>query len=89
MIDQPNNVDIHTKENRIVLTKMVMRLFGMWEIPISDQGALLNRSLSTIRRYRNGRCFADDKDMLDRVGNLEGATEKAFQVLPKTILCVR
>lgn len=49
---------------------MVMRLFGLWQISIVDQAALLNRSLGTIRRYRNGGSFADNEEILDRVGCL-------------------
>ena len=70
MRELPSNIDIHTKESRIALTKMVMRLFDLWDISIADQGALLNRSPTTICRYRNGECFADVKDMHDRVSNL-------------------
>lgn len=64
------HINLHTKENRTALTKMVMRLFDLWEIPVEDQAVLLNRSPSTIRRYRKGGCFADGEDMLDRVGYL-------------------
>ena len=70
MGDLPNDVDIHTKESRIALTKMIMRLFDFWQISLADQAILLNHSPSTIRRYKNGECFADNKDMHDRVGNL-------------------
>ena len=63
-------IDLHTKESRTALTKMVMRLFGLWQISIVDQAALLNRSLGTIRRYRNEGCFADNNEILDRVGSL-------------------
>lgn len=63
-------INLNTKESRTALTKMVLRLFGLWQISIVDQAVLLNRSLSTIRRYRKGGCFANDKVILDRVGNL-------------------
>lgn len=66
------HVDLRTKECRTALTKMIMRLFDLWQIPIVDQAALLNRSLSTIRRYQNEGYFADSEDMQDRVGNLLG-----------------
>jgi hypothetical protein len=51
---------------------MVMRLFSLWQISIADQAILLNRALSAVRRYRNGGCFADEKGIHDRVGNLLG-----------------
>ncbi len=69
MKDQLKHIDLRSKESRASLTKMVMRLFYLWQITIADQAVLLNRSLSTIRRYRKGQCLPDDKDMLDRIGS--------------------
>lgn len=62
--------DLHSKECRLALTQMVMRLFVLWKIPSADQATLLNRSLGTIRRYRSGGCFRIDEEMYDRVGSL-------------------
>ncbi|MBV5329804.1 MAG: DUF2384 domain-containing protein [Chlorobium sp.] len=62
--------DIHTKECRIAVTKMVLKLFDLWQISIADQAILLNRSLRTLRRYQKGGCYADNEDMLKRVGYL-------------------
>lgn len=62
--------DLHSNESRSSLTKMVMRLFGLWQISVADQAMLLNRSPNTIRRYQAGGCIGDDKEILDRVGNL-------------------
>lgn len=70
MNEQLINAGLHSKEGRIALTKMVMRLFDLWQIPTADQSVLFKHSLRSIRRYRKGGYFADDKDMLDRVGNL-------------------
>lgn len=64
-LTDPN--DIHSKEGRLALTKMVMKLFTLWQLPTADQAILLNRSPRTLRRYRSGGCYADDKDMLERV----------------------
>lgn len=74
------HINLHTKENRTALTKMVMRLFDLWEIPVEDQAVLLNRSPSTVHRYRNGGCFANGDDILDRVGNLLGI-HKCLRIL--------
>jgi hypothetical protein len=68
-IEASQEIDLHSKESRISLTKMVIRLFSHWQISAVDQAALLNRSRSTIRRYHNGACFAEDNDMHDRVAN--------------------
>jgi hypothetical protein len=69
-IEASQKIDLHSKESRISLTKMVIHLFCQWQIPLVDQAALLNRSSSTICRYHNGACFADDNDMHARVTNL-------------------
>jgi hypothetical protein len=49
---------------------MVMKLFTLWQISAADQAILLNSSLSTLRRYRKGGCYVDDKDMIERAGYL-------------------
>jgi hypothetical protein len=70
MSDLPISVNLHSKESRTALTKMVMKLFALWQISTADQSVLLNRSLSTIRRYQKGGCFGNNEDIHDRVGNL-------------------
>jgi hypothetical protein len=37
-----NKINLHTKVSRTALTKMVMQLFGLWQISIVGQAALLN-----------------------------------------------
>ncbi len=66
------DISLNKKENRVALTKMLMRLFALWQISITDQAAILHRSISTIRRYQSGGCIGDDQAMLDRVGLLMG-----------------
>lgn len=65
-----NDGNIYSRECRIALTEMVMRLFDLWQIPFTDQAALLNRSLGSIRRYRSGGCISDDEEMYDRLATL-------------------
>lgn len=65
-----NDGNIHSRECKAALTKMVMRLFDLWQIPSTDQAALLNRSLGSIRRYRSGGCISDEEEMFDRVATL-------------------
>ncbi|OHB57959.1 MAG: hypothetical protein A2Y07_08615 [Planctomycetes bacterium GWF2_50_10] len=67
-----NTGNIHSRECRTALTEMMMRLFDLWQINYTDQAALLNRSLGSIRRYRSGRCIGDDEEMYDRVATLLG-----------------
>ncbi|NTW20969.1 MAG: DUF2384 domain-containing protein [Nostocales cyanobacterium W4_Combined_metabat2_030] len=76
----PDQVDIHSRKGRLALTKMVIKLFSLWKITTADQAILLNRSLSTIRRYRNGGCFVNDSNMFDRVGYLL-SIHKALRML--------
>lgn len=67
MKERSNNIDLNSIESRKALTKMVMRLFALWKIPATTQAILLNRSLSTIYRYRKDGCCADD-EVLDHIG---------------------
>lgn len=82
MRELSNQCDIHTWEARLAITKMLMKLFALWQITTVDQAALLNRSLSTIRRYQNGGCFADVQDMHDRVASLLGVHKSLRIVYP-------
>jgi hypothetical protein len=65
--------DPRGREGRIALAKMVTRLFELWKISTQDQTILLGLSGSgrmSIMRYRKGGPLADNRDLLDRVGNL-------------------
>src|SRR5512138_432877 len=62
-----------SREGRAALAKMVMRLFDLWGISTQEQAALLGMSenaRTTLARYRKGEPLADNRDLLDRVGNL-------------------
>jgi hypothetical protein len=75
--------DLHSREARTALAKMVMRLFDHWDIAKTDQAALLGLSQgsrSTLSRYRSGEPFADNRDLLDRAGHLLGI-HKALRIL--------
>lgn len=80
----PNVLEInpHTKDSRTAITKMVMRLFDLWQISVADQAVLLNRSLSTIIRYRNGGRFADDVYMHDLICNILGIHKNLRIIYP-------
>ena len=65
--------DPRSREGRAALAKMVIRLFELWKISTQDQTILLGLSGSgrmSIMRYRKGGPLADNRDLLDRVGNL-------------------
>jgi hypothetical protein len=67
--------DPHTREGRSALAKMVITLFDHWKLPTADQTALLGlseSSRSSLNRYRKGEPLADNRDLIDRAGNLLG-----------------
>lgn len=70
--DHPS-IDIYSRDGRAALAKMVSKLFEHWQLPTTDQAALLGlseTSRSTLTRYRNGEPLADSRDLLDRAGHL-------------------
>jgi hypothetical protein len=76
-------VDVRTRDSRIRLARMVMKLFAHWGLSGGDQTALLglsSDSRSTLARYRRGEPLADSADLLGRVGHLLGI-HKALRIL--------
>ena len=64
-------IDPHSKEGRARITRMVMRLFDLWEISLEDQAALLGFStIRPIKRYRNGASFPKKRELIIRAGEL-------------------
>ncbi len=62
---------------------MVVVLFDLWQIPVSEQAALLGfsgASRSTLARYRKGAALEDNVDLLGRVGHLLGI-HKALRII--------
>lgn len=76
-------VDLHSRESRERLARMLMELFDHWAIPATDQAVLLGlstQSRSTLARYRRGEPLADNADLLARAGHLLGI-HKALRIL--------
>jgi Protein of unknown function (DUF2384) len=76
-------IDVRTRESRVRLSRMVVRLFAHWGLSAGDQSALLGLSTdsrSTLARYRRGEPLADSADLLGRVGHLLGI-HKALRIL--------
>jgi hypothetical protein len=64
-------VDPFTKEGRTSLTKMIIRLFDLWDLSMADQTELLGLSSSrSIRRYRRGASFPTRRELIMKVGIL-------------------
>jgi flagellar biosynthesis/type III secretory pathway chaperone len=82
MNDLPIPANLNSKDSRATLTRMVMKLFTLWQISNADQAVLLNRSLSTIRRYQKGGCFGNNEDLLDRVENLLNIHKSLRMIFP-------
>lgn len=65
--------DFRSREGRVALAKMVVRLFDLWQLPTGDQLALLGLSegsRTSLIRYRKGEPLSEQRDLLDRAGNL-------------------
>ncbi len=65
--------DIHSKESRQGLARMVMQLFQHWQLSNEEQLDLLGLdagSRTTLARYRKGQPLGGNRDLLDRVGHL-------------------
>ena len=75
-----------SREGRAALAGMVMRLFVHWNVSAHDQAALLGLSegsRTTLARYRKGDPLADNRDLLDRVGNLLSIHRSLRILFPK------
>lgn len=67
------SVDFQHLETRAKLTKMVCKLFSLWQLSTDDQLILLGyspKSVHTMRRYQNGQSFPYRKNLIERVGHL-------------------
>lgn len=75
-----------SREGRIALAKMVIRLFDLWCLNTQEQMALLGLSEGarmTLARYRKGEPLADNRDLLDRVANLLSIHRSLRILFPK------
>lgn len=58
------------RARRLALTKLVLRLFDLWQLGVPDQLALLGCSLGTLKKYKAGQPIGNRKDRIDRIGYL-------------------
>jgi hypothetical protein len=76
-------VDLHARESRERLARLLIELFDLWQLSVADQAALLGlsaQSRSTLARYRRGEPLADNADLLARAGHLLGI-HKALRII--------
>ena len=81
--DQAPDTDLHARDSRERLARMVVSLLDHWNLTPNDQAVLLGlstQSRSTIARYRRGEPLADSADLLARAGHLLGI-HKALRIL--------
>lgn len=83
VVDPVRAIDLHQRENRERLARMVVQLFDHWQLSAPDQASLLGlspASRATVARYRNGDPLADNTDLLARAGHLLGI-HKALRIM--------
>ena len=76
-------IDLHARDGRERLARMLVELFAHWGLAAADQAALLGlsaQSRSSLARYRRGEPLADSADLLGRAGHLLGI-HKALRIL--------
>ena len=81
----PARADLDSREARIRLAGMVMRLLEHWQLTTAEQAQLLglsSGSRSTLARYRGGEPFADNRDLVDRAGHLLGIHKSLRLLFP-------
>lgn len=77
--------DLHSKQSREGLARMIVKLFEFWGVATGDQAALLglsSDSRSTLARYRKGSPLADNADLLGRAGHLLGIHKSLRIIFP-------
>src|SRR4051812_42017941 len=83
LLQPATEVDLHDRDARARLAKLVVNLFDLWKLAPADQAALLGLSpgsRSTLARYRRGEPLADSADLIARVGHLLGI-HKSLRIL--------
>jgi len=69
-----NSKSPQDRDGQIALTKMIMRLFELWNLTTQEQLQLLGlepNARSTLARYRQpGAAFGSGRDFMDRVSQL-------------------
>jgi transcriptional regulator with XRE-family HTH domain len=76
-------LDLHARDSRAQLARMIVQLLDHWQLNATDQSLLLglsSQSRSTLSRYRRGEPLADSADLLARAGHLLGI-HKALRIL--------
>ena len=77
------DIDLTSDDSRSALSKMVIKLFHLWDLSTADQLDLLGlspKSRAMLAKYGKGEALPGTRDILDRVGWLL-AIHKALRLL--------
>jgi len=77
------DIDLSSEDSRSALSKMVIRLFHLWDLSTADQLELLGlspKSRAMLAKYGKGEALPGARDILDRAGWLL-AIHKALRLL--------
>ena len=83
VLEPVKGVDLHRRDSRARLARMIVRLFDHWGLAAPDQATLLGLSpdsRAAVARYRRGEPLADNTDLLGRAGHLLGI-HKALRIM--------
>ncbi len=64
---------IHDKKDRVELSRVLVQIFDLWQLSITEQTNLLGLSIVsrvTLNRYREGKPLAAHRDLIDRACNV-------------------
>ncbi|MFI5304946.1 MAG: MbcA/ParS/Xre antitoxin family protein [Nitrospiria bacterium] len=84
----PEPLDLHSRDQRQALARMIMKLLDHWKLPGEDQLVLLGlnpESRVSLKRYREGSALSDNRDLLDRVGHLLAIHKSLRIIFPQNI----
>lgn len=85
VLERAETIDLHERDTRARLAKLVVKLFDHWVLSTQDEAALLGlspESRSTLARYRRGDPLADSADLIARVGHLLGIHKSLRIIFP-------
>ncbi len=85
-VEEQLEANPRSREGRVALAGMIVRLFELWRLSAQDQMALLGLaegSRMTLARYRKGEPLADNRDLLDRAAHLLSIHRSLRILFPK------
>lgn len=84
----PDTLDLHSRDQRQALARMIMNLLDHWKLSGEDQLVLLGlnpESRVSLKRYREGNALSNNRDLLDRVGHLLAIHKSLRIIFPQNL----